>query len=205
MALTAMTNQPIAGDSASEDRREWLRIDDNLLLEYRLLDESTEMSAPVSEPVTDEVIAAAVGKPTAELLAHSGEALTDSSLVPWMMKVDWLLEVLLKTVAKAHPGCMDIARVTAVNISGGGVSFTSSREFKAGDRLALKIILPPFTPIQTIVKVIRSVPDPQGQGVALATEFVDLNADDQEHLIRHILRTQAERLRARRGQGGPSC
>lgn len=198
MASSAMANQSITGDRASEDRREWLRIDDNLLLEYRLLDESAEMPATVSEPVTDEVIAAAVGKPTAELLAHSGEALSDSSLVPWMMKVDWLLEVLLKTVAKAHPGCMDIARVTAVNISGGGVSFTSPRQFKAGDRLALKIILPPFTPIQTVIKIIRSSPDPQGQGCALATEFIDLTADDQEHLIRHILRTQAERLRAGR-------
>ena len=202
MALSAMTNQPTVGDTDSEDRREWLRIDDNLLLEYRMLDESAELPAPVSEPVTDEVIAAAVGKPTAELLAHSGGGLAESSLTPWMMKVDWLLEVLLKTLAKAHPGCMDIARVTAVNISGGGVSFVSARQFKAGDRLALKIILPPFTPIQTVVKVIRSLPDPQGQGVALATEFVDLNADDQEHLIRHILRTQAERLRARRVQVG---
>lgn len=202
MALSAMTNQPAVGDTDSEDRREWLRIDDNLLLEYRMLDESAELPAPVSEPVTDEVIAAAVGKPTAELLAHSGGVLADSSLTPWMMKVDWLLEVLLKTLAKAHPGCMDIARVTAVNISGGGVSFVSTRQFKAGDRLAMKIILPPFTPIQTVVKVIRSLPDPQGQGVALATEFVDLNADDQEHLIRHILRTQAERLRARRVQVG---
>lgn len=202
MALSAMTNQPAVGDTDSEDRREWLRIDDNLLLEYRMLDESAELPAPVSEPVTDEVIAAAVGKPTAELLAHSGGVLADSPLTPWMMKVDWLLEVLLKTLAKAHPGCMDIARVTAVNISGGGVSFVSARQFKAGDRLAMKIILPPFTPIQTVVKVIRSLPDPQGQGVALATEFVDLNADDQEHLIRHILRTQAERLRARRVQVG---
>jgi len=202
MALPVMTTQPAAGDTASEDRREWLRIDDNLLLEYRLLDELAEMPAPVTEPVTDEVIAAAVGKPTAELLARAGEPLADSSLAPWMMKVDWLLEVLLKTLARAHPGCMDIARVTHVNISGGGVSFTSPRQYKAGDRLALKIILPPFTPIQTVVKVIRSSPDTQGQGVALATEFVDLNADDQEHLIRHILRTQAERLRARRSQVG---
>ena len=200
MALPLMTNQSTAGGTASEDRREWLRIDDNLLLEYRLLDESAELPAPVGEPVTDEVIAAAVGKPTAELLAHAGESLADSSLAPWMMKVDWLLEVLLKTLARAHPGCMDIARVTAVNISGGGVSFTSPRQFKAGDRLALKIILPPFTPTQTVIKIIRSSPDPPGPGFALATEFVDLNADDQEHLIRHILRTQAERLRARRGQ-----
>jgi hypothetical protein len=197
-----MTNQSTAGDTTSEDRREWLRIDDNLLLEYRLLDESAEMPPPVSEPVTDEVIAAAVGKPTVELLARAGEPLADSSLAPWMMKVDWLLEVLLKTLARAHPGCMDIARVTNVNISGGGISFTSLRQFNEGDRLAIKMILPPFTPIHAVVKVIRSSPDPQKQGCTLATEFVDLNADDQEHLIRHILRTQAERLRARRSQVG---
>ncbi len=72
MALTAMTNQPTAGDTASEDRREWLRIDDNLLLEYRLLDESAEMPASVSAPVTDEVIAAAVGKPPRNSWRMSG-------------------------------------------------------------------------------------------------------------------------------------
>ena len=202
MALSVMPKQPTAGDLASEDRREWLRIDDNLLLEYRLLDESAEMPASVSAPVTDEVIAAAVGKPTAELLAHSGEALVDSSLVPWMMKVDWLLEVLLKTLAKAHPGCMDLARVTAVNISGGGVSFTSPRQFNAGDRLALKIILPPFIPIHTTARVIRSIQAKDGINYDIATEFIQLNPNDQEHLIRHIIQAQAERLRGRRKQAG---
>lgn len=201
MVFSATTNQPAAGDPASEDRREWLRINDNLLFEYRLLDEPSEMLAPVSEPVTDEVIAAAVGKPAVELLARSGETLADSSLAPWMMKVDWLLEVLLKTLARAHPGCMDIARATDVTISGGGISFVSPRQFNEGDRLAVKMILPPFTPIHAVVRVIQSLPVSQGQGFALATEFVDFHADDQEHLIRHILRTQAERLRARRSQG----
>ncbi len=60
------------------------------------------------------------------------------------------------------------------------------------------MILPPFRLIQTLTKVIRSVPQADGQGFAIATEFIDLKADDQEHLIRHILHTQAERLRARR-------
>jgi hypothetical protein len=85
-----------------------------------------------------------------------------------------------------------------VNLSGGGVGFVSPREFTAGDRLAIKLILPPFILIQTVAKVIRSIPQADGQGFAIATEFVDLKADDLEHLIRHILHTQAERLRSRR-------
>jgi c-di-GMP-binding flagellar brake protein YcgR len=85
-----------------------------------------------------------------------------------------------------------------VNLSGGGVGFVSPREFAAGDQLAIKLILPPFILIQARAKVIRSVSQADGQGFAIATEFVDLKADDQEHLIRHILHAQAERLRARR-------
>ncbi|MCP9447700.1 MAG: PilZ domain-containing protein, partial [Nitrospira sp.] len=107
-------------------------------------------------------------------------------------------EVLLKTLAKAHPGCMEIARVTTVNISGGGIGFVASQRFNAGDRLALRVILPPFTPIQVAAKVIRSSPDPQGEGFVLAAEFVDLGADEQDHLVRYVLQTQAERLRTRR-------
>jgi hypothetical protein len=200
MHREAMPNQPVPVSVSSDERREWLRIDDNLLLEYRLLDESPDAHFPISEPVTDDMIAAAVGKPTAELWARSGETLADSSLAPWVMKVDWLLEVLLKTLARAHPGCMGLARVTNVNISGGGISFVSPRQFDAGHQLAITVILPPFTKIQAVAKVIRSSPDNHGQGFALATEFVDLSADDQEHLIRHILHTQAERLRAQRNR-----
>jgi hypothetical protein len=145
------------------------------------------------------MIAAAVGKPTTDLLARSGEVLGSSPLLPWVMKVDWLLEVMLKTLATLHPECMAIARETEVNISGGGISFASPRQFAAGDQLALKVILPPFTPIQTVAKVIRTTPHTAGQGFIIATEFQDLAADDQEHIIRHIIQAQAERLRARRG------
>lgn len=201
MPASSLTKAPSITNSSSDDRREWIRIDDHLLLEYRLLTESADVPPSGLSPVTHDMIASVVGKPTAELLARSGEALTNSALLPWVMKVDWLLEVVLKTLATAHPGCMDIARVTNVNLSGGGISFVSPRQFAVGDQLALKVILPPFTPIQTVAKVIRAAPSADGQGFSLATEFVDLRADDQEHLIRHILHAQAERLRARRAAG----
>ena len=183
-----------------DDRREWIRIEDTLLLEYRLIGDSCGSASPEQPSVTPDVIAAAISKPTADLLARSGDRLSESALLPWVMKVDWLLEVILKTLAKAHPGCMEIARMTNVNISGGGLSFVSPHPFHAGDRLDLKIVLPPFDPIQAVVNIIRTSPDPHGQGVVLATEFLELGEDDQDRIIRYIIQTQAERLRTSRQQ-----
>ena len=183
---------------ARDDRREWLRIDDRLLLEYRLLSDPADVPPPGLPAVTQEMIAAAVAKPTNDLLAKSGDLLVGSPILPWIMKVDWLLEVLLKAEAARHPESMAIARVTDVNISGGGIGFVSLRPFTAGDRLAIKIILPPFTPVQTVAAVIRSTAQADGQGFSVATQFQELSADDQEHIIRHIIQVQAQRLRASR-------
>lgn len=200
MEVSARKDVPAQSAIESDERREWIRIDDHLLLEYRLVSDAPDGPPPGIPPVTEGMVSVAITKPTADLLARSGELLAESALLPWMMKIDWLMEVLLKSMAHAQPNSIAIARLTAVNISGGGISFSSARMFHDNDLLALKIILPPFTPVHTVAKVIRATPLPQGQGCDIATEYVDLSADNQEHIIRHIIHLQAERLRARRHQ-----
>lgn len=187
-----------AQSEESAERREWIRIDDRVLMEYRLVTEGGSTVSVDVNPVTPESIAAAVSKPTADLLARSSETVVDSAVVPWIRKVDYLLEVILNALAVSQPSSVTMARPMDVNLSGGGIGFVSVQELTAGDQLAIKLILPPFTLIQTLAKVIRAVPQDDGQGYAIATEFIDLKADDQEHIIRHILQTQSERLRARR-------
>lgn len=184
----------------TDERREWIRIDDRILMEYRLLTDDPSVARRDAGEATPESIAAVVSKPTADLLARSGDALAGAPVLPWIMKIDYLLEVILNALAVIQPSCVVMAKPTDVNLSGGGVGFVSTREFAANDHLALKLILPPFVQIQAIAKVIRSLPLANGEGFTIATEFTDLKADDQEHIIRHILQTQAERLRARRTQ-----
>ncbi len=184
----------------SDERREWLRIDDRVLLEYRLITDPEDVPTPGMLPASDQAIVDAIHKPAADFFAQQDEHLAHSPLLPWMMKVDWLLEVIVKTLAQMHPGGVPIAQVADVNLSGGGISFRSPRCFAVGDKLSLKVVLPPFTPIATTAQVIRSMPVKEGSGHDIATEFVELSPNDQEHLIRHILHTQAERLRARRNK-----
>ena len=201
MSTTMLPPSPNTTKSLSDERREWIRIDDRVILEYRLLTDSDE--APTRGlPVSSEAIAAVIAKPTSDLLLRNGEQLAESPLLPWIMKVDWLLEVIVKALAKMQPDGIAIAQVTDVTLSGGGIGFLSPQQFAVDDVLKLKMILPPFTPIHTTARVIRSALAKDGMQYDIASEFTDLSPDDQEHLIRHIIQTQAERLRARRKQAG---
>src|ERR1041384_344645 len=184
----------------SDERREWIRIDDRVLFEYRLLSDPAEGSIPGIPPVAQEAIAAVISKPTSDLVSRS-EQLSESPLLPWIRKVDWVLETIVKTLAKMQPEGIAIAQVADVTLSGGGIGFLSPRHFVVDDVLSLKIILPPFTPIHTTAREIRSIQTKDGINYDIATEFIQLNPDDQEHLIRHIIQTQAERLRGRRNVG----
>jgi hypothetical protein len=186
----------------SDERREWLRIDDRVLLEYRLLTETVDVPTSSLPPATNEAITAAIAKPTADLLLRSGEQLAQSPLLPWMMKMDWLLEVILKTLATMQPDGIAIAQVADVTLSGGGIGFISPRKFAVDDILSLKVILPPFTPIHTTARVIRSTLAKDGMQCDIASEFTQISPDDREHLIRHIIQRQAEQLRGRRNPPG---
>lgn len=198
MTSHIMTSMEAPSSTSQDERREWIRIDDRVLMEYRLLMESGHTLPVEAGTPTADMISTAVGKPTADLLARSGDSLVGSPVLPWIMKVDYLLEVILNALAASRPDSVAMARPMDVNLSGGGVGFVSDRELSIGDQLAVKLILPPFILIKATIRVIRVMPQAGGQGYAIATEFVDLKPDDQEHLIRHILQAQAEQLRARR-------
>lgn len=188
-----------SNDIKNEERREWLRIDDRLLLEYRLFDEPTEAMNLHLPPATEDTIATAVSKPTLDLLGRAGETFAGSPLMAWISKIDWMLETILKSLAKSHPGSVAIARLTDVDISAGGLGFDTPRRFKEEDLLILKVILPPFSMIEATARVIRvSQAEKTATGVHVATQFIELGGDDQELIIRHILQVQAERLRARK-------
>ena len=64
---------------AVDDRREWLRIDDTLLLEYRVVGEPYVPTSVPDAAAVEETITTFISKPTNDLLAfaqlHEGEAL----------------------------------------------------------------------------------------------------------------------------------
>ena len=182
-----------------DQRREWLRVDDRLLMEYRPADETPDGGPnAMSAYATEQAIANFFAKPTQDLLAHSQLTPAESLLVPWLMKIDRALEMLLQRMTRLNGAGMTLPQLVHVNISGGGIGFETTTQFREGDVLDVRIILPPFTPIQAKVEIGRVTPtDESPPSYTLATKFSEISADDHEHLIRHILHVQAERLRTR--------
>ena len=66
---TPVTTPSVPSKNSADERREWIRIDDRVLMEYRLLTEIGTVDPVESGSTTPEMISAAVIKPTADLLA----------------------------------------------------------------------------------------------------------------------------------------
>ncbi len=181
-----------------DNRREWLRIDDRLLLEYWVEGSRPATRSKQSLQATEEDITNFVTKPTSDLLANTPCEEAEPVLVPWLMKIDWVLELLLKSLVTLTPDGLAIPRLTNVNISAGGLSFQGSEAPPEGARVELKLILPPFTPIHAHGKVIRVERGPSSESLhTIAVKFTVIRQDDQERLIRYILTAQAKQLRNR--------
>ncbi|MGZ9151461.1 MAG: hypothetical protein ACXW4C_11455, partial [Nitrospira sp.] len=81
----------VPSTTATDERREWIRIDDQVLMEYRVVAETGAIGPVEATNATPEMISAVVTQPTVDLFARAGESLIDSPVLPWIMKVDYLL------------------------------------------------------------------------------------------------------------------
>ena len=197
---TSLSQFPMSdsADPLADERRDSLRVDDQLLLDYRLEGEPDHVGVSQREPISDEAIATFFAKPAGDVVAHPHRADADGQLVQWLMKIDWALEVILKTLARMTPNGLSLPMLSSVNISGGGLRFTAEREFKQSDIIEVSLVLPPFTPVNAKAEVLRVTPQGRdGARYHIAARFVTISPDDRERLIRHILLLQAERLRSR--------
>jgi len=185
------------GAVADDERRDLLRVDDRLLLEYWKVGEP-HPSTPLSpEGLSEETLTAMVRKPTAEFLTQGPGQALHPELVPWLMKIDWVLELMLRTLDRLAPQGIAAPALTEVNVSGGGMRFKTPRRFTVQDHLEMEIILPPFASIRTRADILRVEPqDARGQ-YTVAVKFTTIAMEDRERLIRYILQRQAARLRER--------
>ena len=78
-----------------------------------------------------------------------------------------------------------------VTLSEGGLSFSSPEgDWRPGDRLALRMTLPPelFRPV-AVAEVLGSQPEASGT-TRVHTEFIRLNDSDRQQIARHVMRWQ---------------
>ena len=188
--------------SDTDERREFVRVDDSLVVQFHSAGSSVRTYANsglgCAEPHdvlgTWNQVRRTVTKPL-----HNE---TDTVTPQLLLRVDWLLSELLSSLATVGPSQMQAPRPTPVNIAGTGIRFQSVVSAAVDDVLDLMVILPIFMPIRCTAKVIRVRSQIVGDQVVyeIATAFTAIGEEDREQVIQYTFRRQSEILRQRNQQ-----
>lgn len=181
-------------DNQHDDKRDYFRIQDTLLLDYRL----------ISGPEADDGFAD--NSPLLGLLSELQTLEYDSQpLLRQITEADRALANYLKVINKridliARALSLQIADEagppTDVTLSEGGLSFFNAEPLAVGDWVSLRLVLQP-TALGLIIpaRVIRSEAHSDGRH-RIALGFDELNDQQRQILARHILQKQAQDIRA---------
>jgi len=179
------------GQEEREGRREFMRIDDLLRVDYRKISQQEfDRSSGKPEAIFRKVFGDPVIPPEIEEVDLK---LLYNLIYQANLKMDRILEAL-ETRDGSPYSSVD---TEYVNISGSGMKFVSEQGYAIGDMIALKIFLPMVsnTWLTVLGRVVSSTELPRKEGYSTAVRFEGLSEDDREMIIRYIFKRQRELLR----------
>ncbi len=173
------------------DRRDFFRIQDRIGLEIRKLEPGhSDLSDPFTEGhlngLRDEL-----RRLDQDIRLHLASLAERDRLLTTLIKsLNGKLDTLARIMAfEQNP--LQQEQWQDVTLSEGGIAFTTACDaYQAGDRLAVRMTLPPelFRP-QAVADVIDAIPDRHG-GSHVRTQFTSIHDSDRQQIARHVMKWQ---------------
>ena len=190
-------------DKDQQERRRYFRIDDEIILIFK---EVGKGAVPDSENFKNEDVLDAFS------LSAALEFLTQESRVQFKKlerrqpetaeiiktlerKIDLIAQTLL--INETHPSDRSTQKV---NISAAGIAFDADSALEPGVVVQLKMILPPsLVALMTYGKVVycKTNSNEPSFGHHIGVDFLSLREQDQELLIRYIVKRQIQQIKNR--------
>jgi hypothetical protein len=187
-----------------EERREFFRIDDSILVSWRLI------GAP--EPTHGNAGLDGIPEQSFTIITrlhgvsrHLSGALhrieqRDPDVADYLKALDEKITLLAQNFMADEVGINGQA-ARPVNLSAGGLALDSRELLQVGDQVEIKLLLlPSYTGVVALGEVIRTTQDAEtpDHPYRLHINFTHIRDSDRDALIGHILRRQGERLRRER-------
>ena len=178
-----------------QERRGFFRIDDDVALSYRLVPASV---------VEQDAATLRIGE--AGSLANELERMREVSRIHfrrvekeapevarYLAHIDSKIDLLAQHIMIGADELF-VKSTQAVNISGSGLAFTVNEPLNSDDFVEVRFALQPsLTSIKTYAKIVSC--QPQTKAYRAAVEFVCLNDEDRDLLIRHVVKKQMNDIR----------
>lgn len=163
--------------------REFARVDTHIYLDVRLV-------TPEERPDIQSRISAQAFLPLLHPLPdHEDKALSD-----WLKQLNLKLDTILNLLTHEKDGLHALPFVRT-NISGGGLSIASTRQYAAGDILELKMMLPMQPPIAMITYGEVMTVEKKGDSFTIGLIFVAIDEELRDEIIHFVFKTQRDMLR----------
>ena len=189
----------------SDERREYFRIDDEVVLEYRAIrDEDVEpLVERIQAGVPDRFTAASSFAATSRQMSQVIHKVQNQSpeLARCLRTIDQKLNILAQLFVteeiqiEQHPA-------QEVNLSAGGLAFRSQEAIAEGTLLEMRMVLfPSLIGILNVSRVLHCERLSDGDAQfpwQIAVAYEHLRESDRELLVRHIMTKETQRMRAER-------
>lgn len=186
-----------------QERRKYFRIDDNVMLKYRVIptEEVQSTTDRLKVPIPNAFSLSsdfAAMREQITMLKRSIEK-NNMQIAQYMQLIDRKLDMVAKVLLVQNMGG-DENLWRLVNLGAGGIAFDSPVVLPASSILEIKLgLLPSHAGLRTLGKVLRSDKLPEGKiGYRVAVAFLHVRDSDRELLVQHILWRQAQALRDQR-------
>lgn len=194
---------PTARPKTDDDRREYLRVDDSVILKYKIIpkNEISTFLNKLSSQILDKFsVAASFSAKKQELRPLLTRIQTNSPDVARYLDEIQNQIFQLSQLLMLHEVDNTDEYAQQVSLSAGGVGFFSRQKLPVGSVLEMRILLvASCVGIVNCAEVIRSEPAKQAEGdypFWTAVEFRQIRGSDRDMLVKHVLgREAAQRQR----------
>jgi Tfp pilus assembly protein PilZ len=182
----------------TSERRRFFRINDSVSLSYRLIDAATaNMGLKATDIVNSEFSLAA----TLELLSQDALRMMQhlQAQNPQFLDLYRVLDAKINAIAQAMMFLdrnVNAKSCQNVSLSAAGLAFQQQDVLEVGQNLAIQLYLPgALAQICVYARVVNCKPVDAGNDQMIGVDFTHVREEDQELLIKHVVRTQWQQLR----------
>lgn len=197
-------------DAIQGERREYFRVEGQVRLHYRKLEEPKESLSSQELTTSGEEDSAPAGPESPQESLCPLELSEKELLVEILKKVAQLerrLDDLRELLGRSFPGPEVPLKPCFVNISGCGMRFPTKERFQVGDQIEVSVELP-VTPnhlIRMVGEVVHVLEIPEHgesqRSYQTAVRFISVNDTDRERIVRYTLQRQYDLINQARKSG----
>lgn len=192
---------------AFEEKRRYFRVNDTINLLHRVVDEGRINQR---SHVSTDVLGSCSLSAALEVLNQEAAALSprlerrDPEMFEYLKIIDNKIN-LMALAFNPHPDEFSEHDMHDVSLSAAGVAFTNEIALPVGTLLELRMLL--TSCLAVIVAFARVVQckdisqDNEANPFAICAEYINMNEEDRELLIKHVIKKQMQQLRDKNTHG----